>query len=179
MTGGHHIYDLAVSFAAEQRPYVECVVRACEACGLRVFYDRNKTVDFWGRNFIREFRAIYGGTQVRYFVPFLSSDYLTRPYPMDEFNAAILQALERSDDDYILPVMMGSVQVPANLQFTESGHRFSPGRGSLSRRSCRDHRPEGSSRAATVPRASGRRRSRGGSPTGPAAADRSGQLQFI
>lgn len=115
MIDGDHIYDLAVSFADEQRPYVERVVRACEAHGLRVFYDRNKTVDFWGRNFIREFRAVYGGTQARHFVPFLSADYLVKPYPMDEFNAAILQALERGNDDYFLPVMMGPVQVPANL----------------------------------------------------------------
>ncbi len=115
MIDGDHIYDLAVSFADEQRPYVECVVRACEAHGLRVFYDRNKTVDFWGRNFIREFRAVYGGTQARHFVPFLSNDYLTKPYPMDEFNVAILQALKRGDDDYILPIMVGPVQIPADL----------------------------------------------------------------
>ena len=51
---GEDIYDLAVSFAGEHRTYVERTVRACEALGLHVFYDRDKNNEWWGKNFIRE-----------------------------------------------------------------------------------------------------------------------------
>jgi TIR domain-containing protein len=106
-------YDLAVSFAGEHRDYVERVVRAGEARGLRVFYDRDKGNDWWGKNFIREQRNIYG-SQARYFVPFISSEYLTKPIPMDEFSSAMMTAVERGDD-YILPVIIGDVRIPPDL----------------------------------------------------------------
>lgn len=109
-----HVYDVAVSFASEQRPYVHRVVRACETRGLRVFYDRDRVFDFWGTNVIRELRKVYGGTQARYFVPFLSAEYLVKKYPMDEFNTALVQALGRGYD-YILPVVVHSAQVPDDL----------------------------------------------------------------
>lgn len=111
-----HTYDIAVSFAGAQRDYVERVVRACEHLGLKVFYDKNKTVDLWGRNFIYEMRAVYGGNQARYFIPFLSTDYFAGAYPRDEFNAAMVLAIEREPDDgYILPIMVDRVDVPPEL----------------------------------------------------------------
>ncbi len=61
-------YDLAVSFAGEHRDYVEDTVRACADMGLRVFYDRDMSNEWWGKNFIREQRKVYG-SQTRYFVP--------------------------------------------------------------------------------------------------------------
>lgn len=109
---GDHSYDVAVSFAGAQREYVERVVRACEARGLRVFYDLNKTVDFWGRNLIYEMRAIYGGNQARYVVVFLSAEYLASAYPMDEFDFSTSRALARRDAGYILPILIGEVEIP-------------------------------------------------------------------
>jgi hypothetical protein len=146
MTESTHSYDIAVSFAGAQREYVESVVRACEARGLRVFYDKNNTVDFWGRNFIYEMRNVYGGTLARYFVPFISAEYLMGAYPMDEFDAAVSQAIERRNDGYVLPIIVGGVRVPAVLlspaigylqaeQFTVDtladaiAYRVRPGRG--------------------------------------------------
>ena len=106
-------YDLAVSFAGEDRDYVEQTVSACEELGLHVFYDRNMSNEWWGRNFIREQRNVYG-SQTRYFVPFISSKYLSKPIPMDEFSAAMMTAVKQGDG-YILPVLIGEVQVPAEL----------------------------------------------------------------
>lgn len=111
MTGAE-VYDVAVSFAGAQREYVERVVRACEALGLRVFYDQDNTVHFWGRNLIYEMRTIYGGNQARYMVPFISAEYLAGAYPMDEFDFSTSQSLERRDDGYILPILIGQVEIP-------------------------------------------------------------------
>jgi hypothetical protein len=107
------IYDLAVSFAGEDRDYVEQTVRACDELGLRVFYDRDVSNEWWGKNFIREQRKVYG-SQTRYFVPFISTDYLSKPIPMDEFSAAMMTAVKQGDG-YVLPVLIGDVRVPPEL----------------------------------------------------------------
>jgi TIR domain len=106
-------YDLAVSFGGEHRDYVEKTVRACEALGLRVFYDRDMSNEWWGKNFIREQRKVYG-SQTRYFVPFISSEYLAKSIPMDEFSAAMMTAVKQGDG-YILRVLVDDVKVPPDL----------------------------------------------------------------
>ena len=110
----NHQYDVAVSFAGEQRSYVSQVARECERRGLAVFYDADRSLDFWGKNIIRELRDVYGSLQARYFVPFLSAEYLAKPYPMDEFATALTQALSR-EHDYILPVVFNHARVPVDL----------------------------------------------------------------
>lgn len=115
MAEGVRIYDIAVSFAGAQRELIEPIVRACQALGVKVFYDKDNTVEFWGRNFIIGMREIYGGTRARYFVPFLSKEYLASAYPMDEFNTAMRRAIEISADSYILPIVVAEVQMPAEL----------------------------------------------------------------
>ncbi|MEV4876743.1 toll/interleukin-1 receptor domain-containing protein [Streptomyces cyaneofuscatus] len=107
----NHVCDLAVSFAGEQRDYVEQVVAHCAELGLSVLYDRDLTIELWGRNLITGFRRAYGGERARYVAPFLSREYLAKPYPMDEFRAMLVPALAKPDD-YILPVVVGDVAVP-------------------------------------------------------------------
>jgi hypothetical protein len=107
------VYDIAVSFAGEHRDYVERTVRGCERLGLRVFYDRNMNNEWWGRSFIREQRKVYS-SQTRYFVPFISTEYLAKPIPIDEFSAAMMTAVKLGDG-YVLPVLMDDVQVPPDL----------------------------------------------------------------
>ncbi|WP_299951927.1 toll/interleukin-1 receptor domain-containing protein [uncultured Modestobacter sp.] len=106
-------YDLAVSFAGEQRDYVSATVQACKALGMKVFYDKDKNNDWWGGNFVREQRSVYS-SQTRFFVPFISAEYLAKPVPMDEFSAAMMTAVKQGDG-YVLPVLMSNVQVPADL----------------------------------------------------------------
>ncbi|MFJ8917623.1 TIR domain-containing protein [Amycolatopsis sp. NPDC102389] len=106
-------YDIAVSFAGEQRDYVAEFVEACKSRGVSVFYDRDLTNDWWGKNFIREQRKVYGKS-TRYFVPFISTEYLAKPIPQDEFSAAMMTAVSQGDG-YVLPVLCGSVEVPADL----------------------------------------------------------------
>lgn len=106
-------FDLAFSFAGEQRSYVEQVARACQARGIKVFFDRDANNEWWGHNFIREQRKIYS-SQTRYFVPFISAEYINKPVPMDEFSAAMMTAVKQGDG-YILPVLMDDVHVPADL----------------------------------------------------------------
>ncbi len=106
-------YDIAVSFAGEHRDYVSRTVEACKKLGLRVFYDKDKNNEWWGGNFIRKQRTVYS-SQTRFFVPFLSNEYVTKPIPMDEFSSAMMTAVKQGDG-YILPVLMDNVDVPPDL----------------------------------------------------------------
>lgn len=106
-------YDIAVSFADRQRSYVCETVLAARHRGLRVFYDEDSSKDWWGRNFLVEQRRVYRiGT--RFVVPFISEEYLASPYGMDELGFAMITALH-SPEPYILPVVFGDVDVPADL----------------------------------------------------------------
>lgn len=107
------LYDLAFSLAGEQRNYVEATKMACEKLGLRVFYDRDKGNEWWGKSFIREQRKVYG-SQTKFFVPFISTEYLAKPIPTDEFSAAMMTVVKQGDG-YILPVLVGDVRVPPDL----------------------------------------------------------------
>lgn len=103
-------YDVAVSCAERDSAYVQSVVSAARARGLRVFYEKEMTYEWWGRNFITEGRRIYG-RRTRYFVPFVSAGYLLEARPRDAFESAVSAAVARQDD-YILPVLVGDVRVP-------------------------------------------------------------------
>ena len=115
------VYDIAMSFAGAQRAAVERIVRACERLGVTVFYDQDHTAQLWGNDIIGHMRTIYGGNRARYVVPFLSKEYLTSGYPMDELRAAISHGISIGDDSYILPVVVGDVDVPAELVSRDIG----------------------------------------------------------
>jgi hypothetical protein len=45
-------YDVAVSFASEDRVYVEAVVRRLKQHGITVFYDEDELATMWGENLV-------------------------------------------------------------------------------------------------------------------------------
>lgn len=107
----HERYDLAFSFAGEDRRYVRLTKLACDARGLVVMYDEDLSTHWWGRDYIAEQRLIFG-QRTRFVVPFISRHYFTKAIPRDEFRAAMWAGINRSGD-YVLPVLLGDVSVPA------------------------------------------------------------------
>ncbi|MFD9735246.1 hypothetical protein [Umezawaea sp. NPDC059074] len=112
-------YDIAVSFAEEQVDYVERTVAAAKALALKVFYERDMDNAWWGRNFVVERRKVYGQLAL-HFVPFISAKYLAEPEPRDVFSHAVMRAVEIGDR-YILPVLVGEVDVPRELVHRQIG----------------------------------------------------------
>jgi len=53
-------WDVALSFAAAQRDYVEQVAAALKERGLRCFYDADEQIELWGKYLTEELPAIYG-----------------------------------------------------------------------------------------------------------------------
>jgi hypothetical protein len=102
-------YDLAFSFAGEDRDYVETIKIACEKLGLSVYYDKDRRIDQWGKSFISEQRKVYSGYKTKHFVPFISKHYFAKPIPTDEFRSALMESTNRSQ--YILPIKLDNSEV--------------------------------------------------------------------
>lgn len=103
-------YDVALSFAGEDRAYVEQVARSLEAAGARVFYDRFEKVTLWGENLVDHLDRVYR-TQSRYAVVFISRHYISKAWPRHERQSAQARALVESKP-YILPVRFDDAELP-------------------------------------------------------------------
>ena len=81
-------WDVALSFAGAQRPYVEQVASALKARGLRCFYDADEQIDLWGKYLAEELPAIYA-EQAAAAVVFVSAEYAARDWTRLERRAAL------------------------------------------------------------------------------------------
>ena len=94
-------FDVALSFAGEQRDYVEKVALYLEReGGLRVFYDYNYEVEMWGNNMLDYFKKVFE-KRADYCVMFISKEYTTKTWP--NFERQIIQAKSLFQEGYLLP----------------------------------------------------------------------------
>lgn len=106
-------WDVALSFAGEQREYVEQVAESLRELGVRVFYDNFEKVDLWGKNLYEHLDYIYGKAAT-YAVVFLSEDYAKKVWTTHERRSAQARAFEENTE-YILPVRVDGAEVPGFL----------------------------------------------------------------
>ena len=102
-------YDIALSFAGEDREYVEKVATLLKENGVRVFYDKFEQVDLWGKDLGIHFDYVYR-RQSKYFVPFISSYYQEKVWTNYEVRTAISRAIENKEE-YILPVRFDKTEL--------------------------------------------------------------------
>ena len=94
-------YDVALSFAGEDRAYVEEVAKAPREFGVKCFYDEFEQTNLWGKNLYDHLDQIYR-KQARFTVMFISKSYAEKRWPTFERRA--VQARAFADDrEYILP----------------------------------------------------------------------------
>lgn len=105
-------YDVCLSFAGEQRAYVERVAEQLRP-HVSVFYDRYETVALWGRNLYEHLDEIYR-MRARYCVIFISQDYARKVWTNHERQSAQARALEENRE-YILPVRFDETLIPGLL----------------------------------------------------------------
>lgn len=106
-------YDVALSFAGEDRDYVEAVAIALRNNGLRVFYDKFEEADLIGRNLVDHLSDVYQ-RRARLCILFVSKAYASKPFPRLERQSAQATALLR-DEPYIIPVRLDNADVPGLL----------------------------------------------------------------
>lgn len=105
-------YDLALSFAGEDREFVEEVASYLVAWGLRVFYDKWETSNLIGRNLYEHLDHLYQN-EARFCVMFISKHYvkISKRWPHLERQAAEARAFD-SRSVYILPVRLDGAHCP-------------------------------------------------------------------
>jgi hypothetical protein len=109
-------YDVAFSFAGEDRPYVAKVAEVLAAAGVKVFYDEYETVTLWGKDLYVHLRDVYQN-QARYTVLFASAHYAAKVWTNHERQSAQARAIaERSE--YILPARFDEAEIPGLLETT-------------------------------------------------------------
>ena len=102
-------YDIALSFAGEDREYVDKVAQILKDKGVRVFYDKFEEVDLWGKDLGIHFDYVYR-RQSKYFVPFISVNYEQKVWTNYEVRTAIARAIENKEE-YILPVRFDKTEL--------------------------------------------------------------------
>ena len=103
-------YDVALSFAGENRAYVEEVANGLRAAGVNVFYDEFEKPNLWGKNLVDHLADIYQNRS-RYVVMFISEFYVQKAWPKHERQHAQARAL-LAKDEYILPARFDDTDVP-------------------------------------------------------------------
>ncbi len=103
-------FDVALSLAGEDRPYVERVAAELRNLGIRPFYDEYEETAMWGKDL-----AVYLQEVIRdraqYFVMFLSEHYAKKAWPSYEGHIALGRAIEEREE-YILPVRFDNTPFP-------------------------------------------------------------------
>lgn len=107
-------YEVALSFAGEQRDYVKKVSEALTKLNVRHFYDYNEQVNIWGKNLTQYLDSVYF-EKAMYFVPFISEEYVKKVWTNLEVKSALERNMLESRPDfqqYILPVRFDDTRVP-------------------------------------------------------------------
>ena len=97
-----YTFDFAISFSHECREQARKLAELLEEQGAIVFYDHSFLEHLLGKRLNDELAWVFGGA-TRYFVPFVSAGYSTRPWPQYEWSIGKLEA-ERREEEFILPL---------------------------------------------------------------------------
>ncbi|MEU7475230.1 TIR domain-containing protein [Lentzea sp. NPDC042327] len=103
-------YDVCLSFAGEDRTYVDEVARHLKELGVKVFYDDDEQVDLWGKNLTEYLDEVYR-KESRFCVMFVSRHYAAKMWTKHERQSAFDRAMTQ-DDEYVLPVRFDATELP-------------------------------------------------------------------
>ena len=76
-------YDIAVSFAGEDRDYVEQIANAIRLKGMSVFYDKYEEADLWGKDLYVHLTKVYKDYS-KYCLMFISESYAQKQWTSHE-----------------------------------------------------------------------------------------------
>jgi TIR domain len=98
-------YDVALSYASEDRASAEEIARKLANAGKRVFFDHDVRSSLWGKALGEELDAIYS-KRATFCVLLVSQHYERRRWTLEELRAAVKGAARSGRRDYILPVQL-------------------------------------------------------------------------
>ncbi len=109
-------FEIALSFAGEDREYVDQVANLLRDSGVRVFYDLFEEANLWGKNLYDYLTEIYMNKAL-YTIMFISDDYSKKLWTGHERQAMQARAFQENQE-YILPVRFDKTPIPGVLPST-------------------------------------------------------------
>ncbi len=106
-------FDIALSFAGEDREYVDQVATILHSKGISVFYDLFEEVNLWGKNLYDYLSDIYQN-QALYTIMFISNSYKTKLWTNHERQAMQARAFQEHQE-YILPARFDDTEITGIL----------------------------------------------------------------
>ena len=106
-------YDVGLSFAGEQRTYVQQVASDLRSRGIRPFYDDYEKETLWGKDLYAHLSEVYQH-RCEYCVIFVSKEYAEKVWPNRERQSAQARAVQEKRE-YILPARFDQTAVPGLL----------------------------------------------------------------
>lgn len=104
-------YDIAMSFAGEDRQQAKQIATALKEAGVRVFYDQYEQANLLGKDLYVHLYEIYS-KRSRYCVLLSSARYLEKMWAIHERRAAQERALQERGAEYILPIRLDDSEIP-------------------------------------------------------------------
>ena len=102
-------YDVVLSFAGEDRKYVQTVAKHLRSKGVKVFYDTFEQARLWGKDLAEHFDSVYQRAG-QYCVMFISKHYAEKMWTTHERRSALARAV-RQQREYILPVRFDDTEL--------------------------------------------------------------------
>lgn len=139
-------FDVALSFAGEDRDYVAEMNEALKAAGVKTFLDADYLAETWGEDLVEFFDTIYR-KRARFAMLFISRHYAEKTWPRHERRSALARALEERGA-YVLPVRLDDTEIEGlrpTLGYLDSRKTGIDGlvRAFVSKLTGRSHWPDG------------------------------------
>lgn len=104
-----YCYDVVLSFAGEDREYVEECADILTALGIKVFYDSYEQNELWGKDLYTFLADIYSN-KAKYAIVFVSQHYVKKRWTKHEFKF-INERMFKCDTEYLLPVLLDDTKL--------------------------------------------------------------------
>ena len=106
-------FQIALSFAGEDRKYVDEVASLLKSSGISVFYDLFEEANLWGKNLYDYLIEIYQNKAL-YTIMFISKNYASKLWTNHERQAMQSRAFQESHE-YILPARFDDTKIDGIL----------------------------------------------------------------
>jgi hypothetical protein len=113
--GRRYLYQIALSFAGEDRPYAARVAAVLRDAKVRVFFDEFERLRLLGKDLAVELRNIY--SRSRYVVVFVSAHYRDKQWPRYEIRSALSLEVERGPGS-LIQARLDDTELPELLPTT-------------------------------------------------------------
>jgi len=106
-------FEIALSYAGEDRPYVDQVANLLRSSGVKVFYDLFEESSLWGKNLYDYLSDVYQNKAL-YTIMFISKSYAGKLCPTHERQAMQARAFQEHEE-YVLPARFDDTAIPGVL----------------------------------------------------------------